>query len=240
MLHTPGTAREVDGLERIAAQYAATPDGHWLEPACGSARYLRVAARRGRRVTGFDLEPAMIAYARERFDALGLDAHLFEADMTDFARSMRAKAAFAFNTINTIRHLPNDDAMRAHFADTARALTKGGVYAVGMGVTLASWTDPVEDVWTARRGTTLLTQVVQYLPPTGESRTEQVLSHVTLATPTGERHSDSAYTLRAYTREQWLALIDSSDMELVATVDEDGYQLDPPEDGYALYVLRAR
>ena len=51
ILHTPGTAREIDVLEFIEAT-CGQPGGRWYEPACGTGRYLRVAAGRGRRVGG--------------------------------------------------------------------------------------------------------------------------------------------------------------------------------------------
>ena len=62
ILHARGTAAEVDGLERMAARVrSGRARQTWLEPACGTARYLRLAARRGRRTVGFDLSPVMIA-----------------------------------------------------------------------------------------------------------------------------------------------------------------------------------
>jgi SAM-dependent methyltransferase len=239
ILHRPGTAAEVTGLERIAARFVRNASNHWLEPACGTARCLRVAAGRGKRVSGFDLEPGMIAYAEQRLKAQGLAsrAHLFTADMTDFAGRMKRPAGFAFNTINTIRHLDSDDAMLAHLGQVAAALTRGGVYAVGLS-TCAYWLEQeTEDVWIASRSGTWVTQTVQYLPPTAADRTERVVSHLAIDERGKPRGLDSSYTLRAYSRDEWLGLIGRSAMRLVATVDEDAGDLEPPVLGYAIYVL---
>ena len=50
ILHAAGTAEEVDGLEAIASRWvrpASRGPMRWLEPACGTGRYLRVIAGRG-------------------------------------------------------------------------------------------------------------------------------------------------------------------------------------------------
>ena len=82
LLHAYGTAGEVRVLESLEARtrrpYSSAPL-RWLEPACGTGRYLARASVRGRRVCGFDASPAMVAYARRR----GLD--VFEASLVDFA-----------------------------------------------------------------------------------------------------------------------------------------------------------
>src|SRR5262245_9807070 len=88
VLHAHGTAADVDALERLERRFVGPVRGRatWLEPACGTARYLLLASRRGRRCVGFDLEPRMIAYARERAEALpaAIRPRLFVADMTSF------------------------------------------------------------------------------------------------------------------------------------------------------------
>lgn len=246
VLHTPGTAREVTGLERIERRFGSgrlggrDRVGVWLEPACGSGRYLRVAGRRGRAVVGFDRDAGMVAYARRRLEGVGGRAAVFEAEMADFAAGMpawaRGRVSLAFNTINTIRHLGSDGEVRAHLAEIERVLGPGGIYAVGLS-TAGPLEQETEDVWHARRGGMGVTQVVQYEPAAEGTRDERVTSHITVTTAGGERHIDSRYTLRAYSVAQWMRLVGSSALRLMAAVDEDGDELVPPESGYALYVL---
>ena len=237
ILHTPGTASEVDGLERISLRFApGRPERHvWLEPACGTARHLRVAAGRGRRVMGFDLSPAMIAYARARLASLGLAgrAELFVADMASFETPRRAH--FAFNMINTIRHLPSDRALRDHLAAVGASLVPGGIYAVGLGFTDPR-EQPSEDVWEAARGRCRVRQVVQYLPPPSGSRRERVISHLEVVRPGSSRHIDSTYDLRTYTRAQWRRVVAGSPLVEEAVVGEHGRLVE--SDGYAIRILR--
>lgn len=278
ILHTPGTAREVDGLERIARKFApgavrkkSTPRGGvplptapvWLEPACGTGRYLRVLERRGYRAIGFDKSAEMVAYAAgaakkkrrkgaerqvsERRAVTGRPpARVFAAGMEDFSRGMRGdKVDFAFNLINTIRHLPSDGAMLKHLRGMARAMRPGAVYIVGISLTAYGREREQEDVWKARRGATDVVQVVQYLPPEARSgpgaRTERVISHLTVRSLARENGSmrdiTSAYTLRCYSLEQWIKLIERSPLEVVASIDEDGNTTPAREGGYCVFVL---
>jgi len=247
-LHTPGTAEEVTGLQRIHRRFGAggKPALRWLEPACGTARYLRVAARRGLRVTGFDASEPMIRYAKVRFAALRIRGNLLVADMASFARSMPSKSDFAFCLINTIRHLPSDAALATHLDHMRRALTPGAVYAVGLNFGGFENRQPLEfpseDTWTARRGRLHVHQFVQYLPPPSPSgpaaRTERVISHLTATR--GDRtpeHIESTYTLRTYTRPQWHAAIARAGWSELAVVDEDGADVQDRDLGYAIRII---
>lgn len=271
IIHSKWTAWELRGLEHIAERFVATPrrrDGQvWFEPACGTARLLLPAAKRGRRVIGMDLSEPMLDYARRRFDRAGLQhrAALHFGDITDFDETIvprswagsggrrRGRGAsdsggvgaggvdFAFNLINTIRHLPSDRAMLAHFECISRVLRPGGVYAVGIGLARYFAEFPVEDVWESARGRCHVRQVIQYTPPLGEAevraRREQVLSHITVTRPRGVEHIESSYWLRTYSPSQWDRLIARSTLRTLAIVDEYGRPLVSEPSGYAVWIL---
>jgi len=244
ILHTKHTAWEVDGLEAIASRFCAQPTTRrpvrWLEPACGTARYLREASKRGINAFGYDIDPRMIAYARERFESQRLEGTLDVGDLTTYTPPK--KADFAFCLINTIRHLMTDKDMLAHLGCVARSLTKGGVYAVGFSTARYDEDEDAEDVWTGARGQLSVTQLVQFLPPTADERIEKVINHLTVRTPTTETHADSAYDLRSYSREEWLDLIARSPFDLAAIVDEFGNDVPRNEQDeyvgrYGIYIL---
>lgn len=242
ILHTPGTAEEVTDLQCIADRYVtARGKPLWLEPACGTGRYLRVAAARGTRCLGFDLDQGMVGYANTSFQRRNLPARAFAADMTDFADQLgRDRPTFAFNTINTFRHLHTDQQALDHIEQTARALRPGGVYLVGISLALYNAEFPSEDVWEAARGPCHVHQLVQYLPADEHERLERVYSVLTITTPTTERHEPSSYALRSYSPEQWQALLERSAMKLVASTDELGNPREPEAPGYNLFVLSPR
>ncbi|MBU8871820.1 MAG: class I SAM-dependent methyltransferase [Gemmatimonadales bacterium] len=255
ILYTPGTWREINALERIEAEFARRlgqrldSDRLWFEPACGSGRYLRTAARRGRRIAGYDIDPAMLDYARKRGTRMGNSTlQIFQADMADFQNPAKAVGIptrgvdFAFNPVNSIRHLKSDGEMLNHFEQMAALLRPGALYVVGLSLTDYKELQPEEDYWTGTRGRCRVNQLVNYLPPEqgvklGRSKQlERVISHLTVERNRGTvDHFDHAYDLRCYDRRQWSTLIRKSALDLVGSFDALGrpapdhllpYQLD--------------
>ena len=254
ILMTPGTAAEVDGIERTAHSWLgrARPPGAaltFLEPGCGTGRYLRVLAARGHRAIGFDIDPRMLDFARAALRARGhaRRARVFRASMTNFAARLRpARADFAFNLHNTIRHLESDEAMLRHFSEMARALRPHGLYAVGISLSQYGEEPVQEDVWVGRRGRRTVRQLVQYLPPgtrehgPARQRFERVVSHVAIERPRGVEHFDSTYELRCYDARQWERLLARSALRQRATVDWWGEPFTRRAPGYAIELLARR
>jgi len=274
VLVTPGTARELDVLERIARRWAGRerpaaggrgPEGgrgrardrarsaapqRWLEPACGTGRYVRLIAARGRRVTGFDASPAMVAYARDtlRRRRLSGRAEVYVADLADFAGRLPPGARdrsfdFAYIPDNSIRHLDGDRAVLAHFGQVARALRPGGAYAVGLSLSRYGEEPPDEDVWTGTRGRCRVRQIINYLPPDGDgpgARRERVIVHLVIERPRGPEHVDAAYDLRRWDERQWDALVRRSDLRRVASLDAGGRPLDGRRVPYQWEILAPR
>ncbi len=249
ILHAPGTAGDVRLLRRLRRLYAPAHEGAdvWLEPACGTARYLRHAARLGVRCVGFDIEPRMIAYAKRAQRAQAARARLFVARMEDFAQGRRIPAVtLAFNLINTIRHLADDRAMDRHLRSVAGVLRPGGVYVVGLSLCAYGLESITEDVWKGSREGTRVSQVVQYLPPAGSrgeaARAERVISHLTVRSGRGatarETHIDSTYVLRGYNLAQWREVVARAGLEIAAVTDGAGVAQRAREPGYYLFVLR--
>lgn len=248
ILYTPGTAAECDALERIERRYAngtLPTDRLWFEPACGTGRYLRVAHRRGRRVAGFDLDPGQIAYARAHLDVHS--GQLFVADMVGFTTAFKqaglacGSISFAFNPVNTLRHLASDAACLAHFAQMAQIMTPGGLYVVGLSLVDYRFLLPEEDTWTGRRGRCEVTQLVNYLPPepgTARARCETVLSHLTVSRPRGQEHLDSRYDLHCWDDKQWRRLLRRAGVSRLTSCDGRGRPLGERILPYQLEVLQ--
>lgn len=252
ILHWPGTDKEVRGLLKIAQRFCDRPARTFLEPACGSGRYLRALTGRGVNVIGFDLGASMVEYAsqtvtaaRDRKFPRGKkpSVHIFKGDMRTFAKGLKpASADFAFNPINTIRHLGSDKALVEHLNQVARVLRPGGAYMVGLSLSAYGLEGITEDVWTGKRGPCHVTQVITYFPPkgpgAGTDRDEHVHSHLTITTRAGATDSDSSYVLRAYNLRQWQQAVARSTLSIVASVDEFGRDHPAAEPGYCIFVLK--
>lgn len=251
ILYSPGTAAEVDALQRIERRHAPPPPPQgalWFEPACGGGRYLRLAVRRGRRVAGFDRDPGQLAYARRRLDRTGHGGGcLFQADLADFAQAAGragltpSSVDFAFIPVNSLRHLDRDADVLSHLRQVAGLLRPGGVYVVGISLTDYGRREPDEDLWEGVRGPCRVSQVVNYLPPGTDrrhARIETVISHLTVTRPSGTRHFDDRYDLRTYDRRQWRNLVARSPLILTASCDAKGGPLAASAPAYQLEVLR--
>lgn len=243
VLYSPGTAWEVDRLERIEARFGRIPlhSGRvWLEPACGSGRYLRVLARRGRRCIGFDRDQGMLDYARRRLGDLP-HCHLYRAELDDFASEIRpASVDFAFIPVNTLRHLLDGGRVRRHFEQMGRVLKSDGLYVVGISLARYGEQEVDEDSWGGRRGRLTVHQNIQYLPPDRRRRREQVISHLRVERPSGTRYLDSTYELRSYDEAQWTRLLARTPFTRAGIVDDEGIDLGEEVLDYQLEVLRRR
>jgi SAM-dependent methyltransferase len=244
VLYSSGTDQEVDLLERIDREYSdvSTPAARrvWLEPACGSGRYLRELSRRGRRCIGFDIHEGMLAYARAQVAPRARRrCQLHRADLRDFTDAVGENAAdFALIPVNTIRHLMSGVAMARHFREMARALRPGGLYVVGISLSCYGEEDIVEDSWEGRRGPLRVHQSISYIPPEPGLRREQVISHLRVQRPRGTHYRDSTYWLRSYDEDQWRDFVSRSSFERVASLDDDGNPVGDRYLDYQLEVLR--
>jgi SAM-dependent methyltransferase len=98
-----------------------------LDAGCGTGRVARELARRGLDVAGIDLDPAMLATARER--APGLSWHLGDIATADLGRRFEA-IVMAGNVMLFLT--PGSEA--AVLANLARQLAPGGVLIAGFQV----------------------------------------------------------------------------------------------------------
>ena len=107
---------------------AREADGPIVELAVGSGRIAIPAARAaGRRIIGIDMSPAMLAIARERAAAEGVELDLREGDMREL--SLDEPAALITCPFRSLLHLPTWGDRRRVFERVAASLRPGGRFA---------------------------------------------------------------------------------------------------------------
>lgn len=117
--------------------YAGSAAGQQRQPVldlcCGTGVASLACLEAGYPVTGLDLSPHMLAYARENTAAyLGADraagprAHFVQADAADFA--LAGQFGLAISLYDAINHLPDLAALRNCFRCTAAAVAPGGAF----------------------------------------------------------------------------------------------------------------
>jgi len=109
-------------------ELARETDGPVVELAVGNGRVaIPVARETGRKVIGIDRSPAMLAQARERAEAEGVDLELREIDMRDL--ELDEPAALIYCPARSLLHLPTWSDRRRVFERVAAALRPGGRFA---------------------------------------------------------------------------------------------------------------
>jgi SAM-dependent methyltransferase len=107
---------------------AREADGPIVELAVGNGRVaIPVARETGRKVIGIDLSPAMLAQARERAEAAGVDLELRQGDMREL--ELEEPAGLIYSPFRSLLHLPNWHERRRVFERVAAALKPSGRFA---------------------------------------------------------------------------------------------------------------
>ena len=112
---------------------ARRANGRVLELAVGSGRLAVPLAAAGHRVTGVDIDPAMLDRARARAVRSELPAgalELVEADIVGLALPGGAAFGFAYLALNSLMTLPTRAAQQAAVRALAEHLVPGGIAAV--------------------------------------------------------------------------------------------------------------
>ena len=204
LIHADGTGDEVWLLDKIAREHG-NGGKRAIEPACGTGRYLAGLLRRGWTVTGYDISPAMVKFAKARLSKWGKKATIVKGDMVTY--KPKEKFDFAFNLLSTFRHLMTEREALAHLRNTYDGLNPGGVFVLGLDLAAYGQDEPDEEVWTARRKGETFKHVMMTLPPESKKRREKIINFVTYPTPKGEKVLESAYDLRSYDSNELANLI---------------------------------
>jgi SAM-dependent methyltransferase len=107
---------------------AQEADGPIVELAVGNGRVaIPVAQATGRRVLGLDTSPSMLAQAREKAAAAGVELDLRQADMRDL--ELEEPAALVYCPARALLHLPTWADRRRTFERVAVCLRPGGRFA---------------------------------------------------------------------------------------------------------------
>jgi len=222
-------------------------EGPLLELAVGTGRLAVPLALDGHRVTGVDLDPAMLDRARDRAARAGLSdggLELVAADIRDVRLPTAGAFGFGFLALNSLLVLGDRDAQRAALGTLARHLAPGGLAAVDV------WLPDAEDL--ARFDGRVILEHTREDPDTGHlvvktgsaihDATRQVV-HLTTIYEEGE----AGQPARRWVRRDRLRLVSADELRsfaedagLVVETLAGSYDLDPLEPASDRAILVAR
>jgi SAM-dependent methyltransferase len=201
------------------AELAGQADGPLVELAIGNGRVaIPVAQATGKPVIGIDSSPAMLAQARTRSAAAGVELDLREGDMRDLA--LDEPAALIYCPFRALLHLPTWTDRRRTFERVAAALCPGGRFAWNA----FAFDHRIAVRFEGRRQQAPVPHVHRYWP--GENRIDIVLD------------SGAASSMWWATKNEWLGLIDVAGLDLEALYG--GFAREPFAADSTEYVFIAR
>lgn len=241
------TRREADFLEEMLRRHGPERRGakpaRVLEPACGSGRLVCEMARRGHAVLGFDINAAMLAFAKKKLAARGLEARVRVDAMESFQCSARFELAHCL--VSTFKYLLDEASARAHLECVARALVPGGVFVLGFHLSDYARTSASQERWVATRRGTTVTCTTRVAPANRRKRLEDVRTRLSVVRAGGVIRTETCWRFRTYDAREARRLIASvPELESVALYDFH-YEADRPrsiDDGIldCVFVLRKR
>lgn len=238
------TAKEADFLEAVHCRHATTRGRSVLELACGSGRLVKELASRGWRTDGFDLNPAMLDFARDRIAAAGMTARLWQDRMEAFRPPGKTRYDLVHCLVSTFKYLLSEDDALACLERVAASLKPGGLFVLGLHLTAPGSTKPTHERWTASRDGVAVVCNTRTWPPRPGTRLEPMRSRLCITLPDGgTREQETLWEVRSYTVPQLKRLLRKCpDLEVVACHDfrHDAEETRCLDDEYADLVLVLR
>ena len=121
---------ECDFIEKQIAVHSRSNSFSLLDIACGTGSHLIEMGKRGFEVSGFDISPKMIEYAKKKAEANGINATLWVDNMVSF--SGEKKYGCAINLLTGFNYLLRNEDVEEHLKRVASALHTGGLYIIEM------------------------------------------------------------------------------------------------------------
>ncbi len=219
-------AAELKFLHAVFDRYVDGKVRRLFEPACGTGRLIYRLGREGYEVSGIDLNDKAIDFCNKRLEKYELKGRAFVGDMSDF--QVKKPYDAAFNTINSFRHLPTEEAAVGHLKCMAAAVRKGGIYALGLHLTPTRGETSDEESWSARRGQLAINTYMWPVDKNPRKRMEQFGIKFDVYRPTGHLQIQDVLKLRSYTARQFQELLDSVPEWSVEEVYDFHYDINLP------------
>ncbi|WP_338864280.1 class I SAM-dependent methyltransferase [Myxococcus stipitatus] len=223
------TVREMDFLQALSARHG-TGGSRWLEPACGAGRLVEEAARRGLKVTGYDISEAMLEHARKRLTpAERRRVKLAPSRMEEFfVPELEGQVDVAHNLVSTFRYLDSEAAALAHLKGTRRLLKPDGLYVLGFHLTDYARTTPEHERWLGQVGKDKVVCNTHEGLPERRARRSPMRNRLRITGPGKDWLIETTWYFRTYDNAQARKLFRAAGLNVVAEYNFD-YDLETPE-----------
>jgi SAM-dependent methyltransferase len=235
------TPKEGSFLEAVHAKHG--PGGRsrqMLEPACGSGRLVLEMARRGWKVSGFDGNARMLAFARERLKRAELKARLWEDWMQSFELPKTQTFDLAHCLVSSFKYLQTERDAVACIQRVADCLKPGGLFVLGVHLTDYARTGQEHEHWLAERDGIRVLCNTHTWPANRKTRLEDLRTRLQITHASRTHTQETKWQFRTYNAAQMRALLRKvPSLKLVQCYDFTYDITDPRklDDSYADIVL---
>ena len=123
--------RDIEFFIKCFKRYSNNNIKHLLEPACGPGLFLEHVPKYGYSILGYDLNPSMIEFSKERLQKSNIPSHIADAVIGNMVNGkFDKKFDAAFICINSLGYLRKDEDIKSHFQNTSNSLNDGGFYII--------------------------------------------------------------------------------------------------------------
>lgn len=147
------TAAECNFLEACVKAHMKRKASRILDIGCGAGRHLLELAKRGYRVSGFDVRPEMVAFVQEESCKANLAVEASVGDLRDCSLTGPFDAAICL--MDTFRYLLTNAQIITHLQRVGAALAPGGLY--------------VTDFWIPKQWDQIANEIYQWEQTQGET-----------------------------------------------------------------------
>ena len=238
------TKTEADFIETMHLRHGRTRKaGSSLELACGGGRLIEEMSARRWDVSGFDLNPNMLAFARER-SKIAANATLWEDRMESFSVPSCRKFDLVHCLVSTFKYLLTEEDALACITRVARSLNPGGLFVLGIHLTDPKQERATHERWVVARDDVEVVCNTRTWPTNPRTRLEAMRSRLRVTLPDGEVHmQETLWKVRSYTASQLRSLIRESDSFKICAVHDFHHDPDTTrrlDDSYSDLVLVLR
>jgi SAM-dependent methyltransferase len=239
--------REHDALEDDIAFYLQSADvvgDPILELGCGTGRIAVALAEAGHRVTGLDRSPAMLALARARAAAAGVDSRVewVRAEMTAADGAPGGPFGLVIVALNGLLHVDSAAGQRRVLESVWHALDPRGQLLVDVLNPTAGWLGALdgrvehEGTWTATSGQRVDKFSARHHQPAEQRVLSEIWYDERMADGTVRRRATS-FTLRYLTRAELELMLEMSGFPMWQVYG--GYDLEPYVDDSSRILIAA-
>jgi SAM-dependent methyltransferase len=239
------SAKEADFMEAMMRRHSGVKSqGPWrvLEPACGTGRLLLELAQRGHEVSGFDANPNMLEYARQRLAKKKCRAELWQDRLESFSPPSRKQFDLAHCLVSTFKYIQDEDGALSHLSRVAASLRRGGLYLLGLHLTDYGCTSGDHERWKEERDGIRVVCNTRTWPADREARRERLRTRLKITRDGETWAQETRWTFRTYNAAQLRSLVKKAPaLELAAchTFDYDPNETCKLDRAYAaVLVLR--